>query len=103
MDYLYIISSPGPIFQYLLTGPRSCLATDAGLTADSGVRSSIPAQSHTFVEIDRGIISTVIILPSTEWERSGSVVECMTRDRRVAGLSLTGVIALWYLSKTHLS
>ena len=36
-------------------------------------------------------------------ERSGSVVECLTRDRRAAGLSLTGVTALWSLSKTHLS
>ena len=38
-----------------------------------------------------------------QWERSGSVVECFTRDRRVAGSSLTGVTALWSLSKTHLS
>ena len=37
------------------------------------------------------------------WERSGSVVECLTRDRRAAGSSLTGVTALWSLSKTHLS
>ena len=36
-------------------------------------------------------------------ECSGSVVECLTRDRRVAGSSLTGVTALWSLSKTHLS
>ena len=36
-------------------------------------------------------------------ERSGSVVECLARDRRVAGSSLTGVTALWSLSKTHLS
>ena len=36
-------------------------------------------------------------------ERSGSVVECLTRDRGVAGLSLTGITALWSLSKTHLS
>ena len=36
-------------------------------------------------------------------ERSGSVVECFTRDRGVAGSSLTGVTALWSLSKTHLS
>ena len=27
-------------------------------------------------------------------ERSGSVVECLTRDRRAAGWSLTGVTAL---------
>ena len=36
-------------------------------------------------------------------ERSGSVVEFLTRDRGAAGLSLTGVTALWSLSKTHLS
>ena len=36
-------------------------------------------------------------------EHSGSVVECLTRDRRVAGSSLTGLTALWSLSKTHLS
>ena len=36
-------------------------------------------------------------------ERSGSVVECLTRDRRAAGSSITGVTALWSLSKTHLS
>ena len=34
---------------------------------------------------------------------SGSVVECLTRDRRAAGSSLTGVTAWWSLSKTHLS
>ena len=37
------------------------------------------------------------------WERSGSVVECLTRDRGAAGSSLTGVTALWSLGKTHLS
>ena len=31
------------------------------------------------------------------------VVECLTSDRRTAGSSLTGVTALWSLSKTHLS
>ena len=40
-----------------------CLATDASLTADLGVGSSIPARSHTFMEIDYEIISTVILLP----------------------------------------
>ena len=34
-------------------------------------------------------------------ERSGSVVECLTRDQRAAGSSLTGVTALWSLRKTH--
>ena len=36
-------------------------------------------------------------------EGSGSVVECLTRDPGVAGSSLTGVTALWFLSRTHLS
>ena len=34
-------------------------------------------------------------------ERSGSVVECSTRDLGAAGSSLIGVTALWSLSKTH--
>ena len=42
------------------------LTADASLTADPGFASSIPARSHTFVEIDREIISTVILLPSTD-------------------------------------
>ena len=44
----------------------TCLATDASLAADPGVTSSIPAPSHTFVEIDYEIISTVILLHSVE-------------------------------------
>ena len=36
----------------------TCLATDASLTADQGVASSIPVRSHSFVEIDHEIIST---------------------------------------------
>ena len=39
----------------------------------------------------------------TTGEPSGSVVKCLTRDRRAAGSSLTGVTALSSLSKTHLS
>ena len=48
-----------------------CLATDASLIADSGVASSIPARSHTFVEIDHEIFSTVILLPSAESFKKG--------------------------------
>ena len=49
----------------------TCLATDACLTADPGVASSIPARSHTFVETDREIISTVILLPSADSFKKG--------------------------------
>ena len=52
--YLYAL---GPIAQSV-----TCLATDACLTADPGVASSIPARYHTFVEIDHEIISMVILL-----------------------------------------
>ena len=38
----------------------TCLASDTYPTADQGVGSSIPAWSHTFVEIDHEIISTAI-------------------------------------------
>ena len=36
-------------------------------------------------------------------ERSGSVVECLTRDRGAPDSSLTGVTALWSLGKSHSS
>ena len=52
---------PGPIVQLI-----TCLSTDVSLTADPGVESLILARSHTFVEIDYEIISTVILLPSAE-------------------------------------
>ena len=39
------------------------------LTADSVVASFIPAQSHPFMEIDHEIISTAILLPSTDSRR----------------------------------
>ena len=39
------------------------------LIADPGVASSIPAPSHTFVEIGHKIIFTAILLPSTDSRR----------------------------------
>ena len=39
--------------------------------AESGVGSSIPARSHTFMEIDLEIISIVILLPSAESFKKG--------------------------------
>ena len=48
-----------------------CLATDESLTADPGVASSITARSHTFKEIDHEIISTVILLSSTDSFKKG--------------------------------
>ena len=52
----FAICVPGRVAQSV-----TCLATDACLTADPGVASSIPARYHTFSEIDHKIISTVIL------------------------------------------
>ena len=41
------------------------------LLSDPGVANSIPARSHTFMEIDHEIISTVILLPSAESFKKG--------------------------------
>ena len=41
------------------------------MTADPGVASSIPVRSHTFVEIDHEMISTVILLPSADSFKKG--------------------------------
>ena len=43
------------------------------MTADPGVASLIPSRSHTFVEVDHEIISTVILLPSAESFKKGCV------------------------------
>ena len=45
------------------------LAADTFLTADAGVASSIPARSHTFVEIDHKMIPIVILLDSADSRR----------------------------------
>ena len=47
----------------------TCLTAETCLGADPGAPSSIPAQSHTFREIDHEIISTAILLPSAESRR----------------------------------
>ena len=62
----YEYSEPGRVAQSV-----TCLATDACLTADPGVTSSIPVRSHTFVEIDHEMISTVIVLPSADLFKKG--------------------------------
>ena len=54
----FLLSLPGRVAQLV-----TCLA------ADPGVASSIPALSHTFLEIGHEIISTVILLPSADSRR----------------------------------
>ena len=66
MKILMKYQTPGGLVQSV-----TCLATDVCLTTDPGVASSIPARSQTFVEIDREIISTVILLSSAESFKKG--------------------------------
>ena len=61
-----MLKKPGCVVQLV-----TCLATDASLTADPGVASLILTWSHTFVEIDHEIISTVILLLSAELFKKG--------------------------------
>ena len=48
-----------------------CLATDVCLNADPGVACSIKVWSHTSVEIDHEMISSVILLPSAHSFKKG--------------------------------
>ena len=69
----------------------TCLATDACLTADRGVASSIPVRSHTFVEIDHEMISTVILLPSADLFKKGC---CQLQAKVCARIRLTACSSL---------
>ena len=51
------------------TGPRSAVGNVSGYRCVSDCRSR--ARSHTFVEIDHEIISTVILLPSADSFKKG--------------------------------
>ena len=62
-----------------------CLATDASLTADPGVVSSIPALSHTFMEIDREIISMIILRSAESFKKGCCQLQAKVCARRSTG------------------
>ena len=72
---LYIVVRPKSTYSnpalYHIAQSVMCLARDACLTTYPGVVSLIPARLHTFVETDHEIISTVILLPSTDAFKKG--------------------------------
>ena len=47
-----------------------------------------------FASLNKMAVDKKFLYLASLRERSGSVVECLTRDRRAAGSSLTGVTAL---------
>ena len=57
------------------------------MTADPGVASSIPAQSHTFMGIVRGIIYKVILLRSAE-----SFKKCCCQLQVKVCVGITGLL-----------
>ena len=81
---------------------------------DKGKNSPDQILENPILESQQSVVLNLLVLSadnlckqfsprSGQKERSGSVVECLTRDRRVVGSNLTGVTVLWSLSKTHLS
>ena len=77
------------------TGSVTCLTTDAGLTADTEIVSLIPARSHTFMDIDHEIISTVILPPSTDAFKKG----CCQLQAKVCA-QITGYMLQAYPGKS---
>ena len=75
----FFFFGPGPVAQLV-----TCLAIDACLTADPGVANLIPIRSHTFVEIDHKMISTVILLPSADSFKKGC---CQLQAKVCAGIT----------------
>ena len=70
--YVSVTKSTCPAFSaWLNTGAIRSMKVYAYLTADPGVVSSILVRSHTFVEIDHEMISTVILLPSADSFKKG--------------------------------
>ena len=60
-DHFFIVAISADTDE-MFAGPRSAVGNVSGYR----YVSSIPARSHTFVEIDHEIISRVILLPSAE-------------------------------------
>ena len=73
-SFILIVFLPGKLVKYIqnymsmgcIAQSVTCLATDACLFADPVVASFIPAQYHTFLELDHEIISMGILLASAE-------------------------------------
>ena len=70
-------------------------------TENTKVESKLKAVSVIFVFIYCMCSTYPQVYEEAYMEYSGSVVECLTRDQEAVGSSLTGVTALWSLSKTH--
>ena len=84
-------SSEYMIRKYITLKPGCVAQSVTCLTAISGVASSIPARSHTFVEIDHERISTVILLPSADLFKKGC---CQLSESMCTNYSLSACSSL---------
>ena len=69
MKFILLINIKMPIVPGREAQSVICLTADTCRTADPGIPSSIPARSHTFLEIDYEIISMAILFPSPDSRR----------------------------------
>ena len=67
------------------------------------MKERVKSHLQVFYLTDISTLSQLVSTSGCNRDSSGSVVECLTQDIGAAGSSLTGVTALWSLSKTHLS
>ena len=70
-----------------------CLAQGHNAVTTVWLEPAAPRVEHSTTESLRSL-ATIIIIKTEYRECSGSVVECLTRDRRAAGSSLTAITAL---------
>ena len=73
MCIMYFVMHKLYFVMCIMTGPRSAVGNVSGYryVSDCRSRGSIPVRSHTFVEIDHEMISTVILLPSADSFKKG--------------------------------
>ena len=94
--------SRGDIERFANFSAKNLIEIHVGLIGEKNLRVHVRSNLHVVNDFAKilpgncpvwlnGIFSLLIF---SIWERSGSVVECLTRDRGAAGSSLTGVTAL---------
>ena len=64
------------------------------MSGGSGLPLAIPGSAKGDFSASPFVLPTALPTLSYTWERSDSVVECLTRDRRAVGSSLTDITAL---------
>ena len=67
------------LYRGCVTQLITCLTTDVCLAADPGIASAILTRSHTFVEIDGEIISTILFPSADSFKKGCRQLEMLSR------------------------